>query len=34
LLRCPNGYNLEQFEASRHRWESGWKDLVVQMDVA
>jgi len=34
LLRHPNGCNLEQFEASRHKWESGQKVLVVWTDVA
>jgi hypothetical protein len=34
LLRRLNGCNLEQFEASRHRWELGRKVLVVQTDVA
>jgi hypothetical protein len=34
LLRCPNGCNLEQFEASGHKWESGRKVLVVQTNVA
>jgi hypothetical protein len=34
FLRRPNGFNLEQFEASGHRKESGWKVLVVGTDVA
>jgi hypothetical protein len=34
LLRRPNKCNLEQFEASGHRWESGWKVLIVHMEVA
>jgi hypothetical protein len=34
LLRRPDGCNLEQFEASRHRGRSGQKILVVQTDVA
>jgi hypothetical protein len=34
LLRRPDGCNLEQFEASRHRGRSGQKVLVVQTDDA
>jgi hypothetical protein len=34
LLRRPDGYKLEQFEASWHRGRSGWKVLVVRMDDA
>jgi hypothetical protein len=34
FLRRPNGCNLEQFEASRHRGRSGWKVLVVRTDDA
>jgi hypothetical protein len=34
LLRCLDGCNLEQFEASRHRGRSGSKVLAVQMDDA
>jgi hypothetical protein len=30
LLRCLNRFNLEQFEASRHKLESGQKVLVVR----
>jgi hypothetical protein len=30
----PDGCNLELFEASRHWWASGWKDLVVRTDDA
>jgi hypothetical protein len=33
-LRHPDGCNLEQFEASGHRRESGWKVLVIRMDDA
>jgi hypothetical protein len=34
LLRRPDGCNLEQFEASRHRGRSRQKVLVVLMDDA
>jgi mRNA-degrading endonuclease toxin of MazEF toxin-antitoxin module len=34
LLKRPDGCNLEQFEASGHRLESGRKVLVVLTDVA
>jgi len=34
LLRHPDGCNLEQFEASRHRGRSGRKVLVVRTDDA
>jgi hypothetical protein len=34
LLRRPSGCNREQFEASRHRLESGRKVLVVRTDDA
>jgi hypothetical protein len=34
LLRRPNGCNLEQFESSRHWWESGRNNYVVRKDVA
>jgi hypothetical protein len=34
LLKRPDGYKLEQFEASRHRGRSGRKVLVVQTDDA
>jgi hypothetical protein len=30
----PDGCNLELFEASRHRWASGLKVLVVRTDDA
>jgi hypothetical protein len=32
LLRRPDGWNLEQFESSRHRGRSGRKVLVVRTD--
>jgi hypothetical protein len=32
LLRRPDGCNLEQFEASRHKGRSGQKVLVIQTD--
>jgi len=32
VLRCPNRCNLEKFEASEHRWESGQNNHVVQTD--
>jgi hypothetical protein len=34
LLRCPDGCNLEQFEASRHRGRFGRKVLVIWTDDA
>jgi hypothetical protein len=34
LLRRPNGCNLNQFEASRHRGRFGRKVIVVWMDDA
>jgi hypothetical protein len=34
LLRHLNGWNLEQFEASGHKWEFRWKDLVIRTNVA
>jgi hypothetical protein len=34
LLRRPDGWNLEQFEASRHRRRSGWKVLAIWTDNA
>jgi hypothetical protein len=32
LLKRPDGYMLEQFEASWHRGRLGWKVLVIRMD--
>jgi len=32
LLRRPNGCNLEQFEASRHKGRFGQKVLIIRMD--
>jgi hypothetical protein len=34
LLRCSDGCNREQFEASRHRGTSGRKVLVIRTDDA
>jgi hypothetical protein len=34
LLKRPDGYKMEQFEASRHRGRSRRKVLVVQTDDA
>jgi hypothetical protein len=34
LLRHPDGCNLEQFEASRHRGKAEWKFLFVRMNDA
>jgi hypothetical protein len=34
LLRRPEGCNLEQFEASRHRGRFEWKVLIVRTDDA
>jgi hypothetical protein len=33
LLKCPDGCNLEQFEASGHRLGFGRKVLIVRMDA-
>jgi hypothetical protein len=32
LLRHPDGWNVEQFEAFRHRGRSIWKVLVIRTD--